>query len=489
MSTVQKSAMKNFTCFGKKLKHLCSGSFSQLSHFCKTTIFPIFAFFKFIIHRLNSLALHLLYFISISFLGFFILKGLKPRNNINPGNLDLIFTSVSATTVSSMSTVEMEVFSNTQFIILIILMFLGGEVFLSMVTLYLTKSKILKPWRNDNRVNSSCESLELPPPNLANEIETGDVIVRHDSHTSNHIISLENRYLKYKSTKLLGSIILFYLLFSHILGISLVSIYMVVIPSVKDVLQEKGISLIIYPIFTIVSTFSNCGFLPTNESMVLFSKNSGLLWMLIPQVLIGNTLYPSCLRALIWFVGKFYKKEEANYLLKNSKKFGYFHLLPSKHSSFLVGTVFGFILIQFVLFSSMEWNSIALSGLNFYQKIVGVLFQCVNARFTGETIVDLATIAPAMLVLFVTMMYLPPYTSFLPVTDDDSSQEGDSRQRKMIHNMIFSQLSYLVIFIILICITERQKLKEDPVNFSILNITFEVIRYSLFLLSMDTLHI
>ncbi|KDO61957.1 hypothetical protein CISIN_1g0458091mg, partial [Citrus sinensis] len=75
--------------------------------------------------------------------------------------------------------------------------------------------------------------------------------------------------------------------------------------------------------------------------------------------------------------------------------------------------------------------------------------------------------------------YLPPYTSFWP----SRNREGDSRNFKekknkkktFVQNFIFSQLSYLVIFIILVCITERDKMKKDPLNFNVLNVTIEVI--------------
>lgn len=43
-------------------------------------------------------------------------------------------------------------------------------------------------------------------------------------------------------------------------------------------------------------------------------------------------------------------------------------------------------------------------------------------------------------------------------------------------NLIFSQLTYLVIFVILICLTERESMQTDPLNFNVFNIVFEVIR-------------
>ncbi|KAL6189279.1 hypothetical protein ACLB2K_040668 [Fragaria x ananassa] len=77
--------------------------------------------------------------------------------------------------------------------------------------------------------------------------------------------------------------------------------------------------------------------------------------------------------------------------------------------------------------------------------------------------------------------YLPPYTSFLPAKENDQydlqphDQRRKKRRGKLMENLIFSQLSYLTVFIILVCITERKRLKEDPLNFNVLNIVLEVI--------------
>jgi hypothetical protein len=76
--------------------------------------------------------------------------------------------------------------------------------------------------------------------------------------------------------------------------------------------------------------------------------------------------------------------------------------------------------------------------------------------------------------------YLPPYTTFLPTKDheeiSEKRKEGQNRRKTLMESLMLSQLSYLAMFIILICITERHKMKEDPLNFNVLNITIEVIR-------------
>ncbi|XP_076938134.1 sodium transporter HKT1-like [Bidens hawaiensis] len=446
--------MKMFSYIAKKLEELRS------SCSCLFTWF----------HLRGNRFLFELYFLFISSLGFLILHSLDGRTtSLTPRNLDLFFTSVSAATVSSMSTVEMEVFSNTQLIIMTIMMFIGGEVFTSMVAHYIRTFYIYVSLEDRNKFDdrdtqcSFSDKIELKDINI---LEFGN------SKSSNFYSDID---LKLKSIKFLGTVVLFYLLFVHLLGVVSVLIYLNVVTSAKNILKHNGLHSLTFSIFTIVSTFANCGFVPTNENMLVFRTNSGLLLILSVQVLLGNTLYPPALRFSIWAIGKFVKKSETRYLLKNSKGIEYDHLLSYLHSFLLLVTVLVFIMVQFLLFSSLEWSSESLSGMNVYQKLVGILFQTVNTRHTGESIVDLSTISSALLVLFVLMMYLPPCTSFLPISEE-SSEQGSKRVRKIMENLIFSQQIYLVIFVILVCITERKQMVDDPLNFNVLNIVVEVVR-------------
>ncbi|KAF7848381.1 hypothetical protein BT93_L2046 [Corymbia citriodora subsp. variegata] len=484
--------MMSFSSLGKEVVFLCSASWLKLACICRSLCFLCSCYFRFLLLRVNSFCIQVFYFVFLSFLGFLVLKALKPRtDSFRPRDLDLFFTSVSATTVSSMSTVEMEAFSDSQLIVMTVLMFAGGEVFISLVGLHLGKSKLRWRIRTEDKVASV--NSDLCPSNPANDIvddhiELG-VVVKKDCLNAQiepqlyrpQDKSLDLDYLKYCSVRFLCYVVLGYLLGVQVLGVATVSLYIALVSSARDVLKKKGLKMATFSVFTTVSTFANCGFVPTNENMIIFSKNSVLLLILIPQVLLGNTLFPSSLRLTLWVIGRFREKDEIRYLLSRTNEAGYKHLLPSLYSSLLVVTVLGFIGVQFIMFCWMQWDSESLSGLSPYERIVGVLFQCVNTRHAGETVVDLSTVAPAILVLFVVMMYLPPYTSFLP-TKCGERLPGNRERKKLkrnykllLENLKFSQLSYLAIFIIMVCVTERKSMKEDPLNFNVLNIVIEVI--------------
>ncbi|XP_023737079.1 sodium transporter HKT1 [Lactuca sativa] len=477
-----------FSYVGKKLEQLCSSCFQVLRHL-KFIWFLFIYFHHYVLRRMNQFFVEVFYFLFISFLGFLILNAMDPRTpSFTPRKLDLFFTSVSASTVSSMSVIEMEVFSNAQLIIMTILMFIGGEVFTSMVGLLLRSCSRHSSIKEGGRVNDSMSDLGIPP-NFHDQLELGTIANPEFESSKSDIFDFGHDHpepmddtdqLKFKSIRFLGVLVLGYLLLVQILGVVSVLVYLNVISSAKNVLQKKGLKTFTFSLFTIVSTFASCGFVPTNENMMIFRKNTGLLLILIPQVLLGNNLFPSALRFSVWAIGKFKKKAETSYLLNNTREIRFHHFLSHVHSSFLVGTALVFIFVQYILFSSLEWNADPMSGLNHYEKFIGVLFQTINTRHTGETIVDLSTIAAASLVLIVVMMYLPPYTSFLPLSGKQSSQRNSDQRKKksrrvLFENIVFSQLAYLVIFVILVCITERKKIKEDPLNFNVLNVVVEVV--------------
>ncbi|KAK6139720.1 hypothetical protein DH2020_026530 [Rehmannia glutinosa] len=287
--------------------------------------------------------------------------------------------------------------------------------------------------------------------------------------------SIQEFNLKLKSVKILAYLVFVYLLVVHVVGSTLVSIYLSLIPGAKRGLKTKGINLETFSMFTTASTFSNCGFVP-NENMMVFRGNPGLLLILIPQVLMGNTMFPVCLRLSIWFAEKMTRREELRYMLRNSRELGYGHLIPGLHCVYLGITVLGLVFVQVVVFCSLEWNSeeIGVGGLSVYEKVVGFMFQVVNSRHAGESVFDLSAVSPAILIMFVLMMYLPPYTTYLPI---EQGENTSTRKNKGFwqENILFSQLTYLLIFIIVICVTERHKLKTDPLNFNLLNIVVEVI--------------
>uniref|UniRef100_A0A6N2M1R0 Protein kinase domain-containing protein n=1 Tax=Salix viminalis TaxID=40686 RepID=A0A6N2M1R0_SALVM len=184
-----------------------------------------------------------------------ITRVLKPRtrDSFRPRNIDLFFTSVSATTVSSMSTVEMEVFSNSQLIVLIILMLIGGEIFTSMVGLLFKKFQLK---RMENKISSLADS--DPSTCQSSELEMVEKRDFESLESGNHETSLDSSVdlLKCKSIKFLWFVVLGYFIAVQALGVSLVSTYLALVSSARNVLENKGLNSLTFSIFTTVSTFA-----------------------------------------------------------------------------------------------------------------------------------------------------------------------------------------------------------------------------------------
>lgn len=419
---------------------------------------------------IRSITVELAYFLLLSLVGFLALKLCKPRSAVS--DFDLLFTSISAATVSSMSTVEMEVFSNAQLIIITLLMLLGGEVFVSMLALHLKCYYRYRSGPNHDQPENEEIVIEL------GGMSSRQATANNDNHISNNTVG----HKRQNWGRSLSSVVLGYLVVVHTVCALAVWTYLSVVSTARRVLEKKSISSATFSVMMVVSTFANCGFTPNNENMGVFVGHSGLLLLLSPLILLGNTLYPVALRLVLHGLHRLTGRSDFRQILDDHHTdLGdhYDHLLPPSRTRMLAVTALGFLALQLLLFCSMEWTSGALPpDLTPYQRLVASFFQVINSRHAGESVVDLSTISTAVLVVFIIMMYLPPYTTFFPWNNKDE----DSGKEKKSVNAGFSihrvpQLGYLAIFITMVCITERHKLRDDPLNFNLLTVTIEIVRY------------
>nr|CAE03639.1 OSJNBa0060N03.4 [Oryza sativa Japonica Group] len=425
----------------------------------------------------GALSMHVAYFLAISCLGYGLLGVLKVREpGAAPRRIDRFFTAVSAATVSSMSTVEMEVFSNGQLVVLTVLMLLGGEVFVSLVGLASKWSKLRSDAMDRSRRVESHGDVALA------DIDGGDV----ENPTSSGEEAASRRRpmdadtLRHNAVRALFYIVLAIFAVVHVVGAVAVAAYVLASPGARRTLGDKSLNTWTFAVFTTVSTFSNCGFMPTNENMVVFKRDAPLQLLLVPQVLAGNTLFAPLLAACVWAAAAATRREELVEMAREGGRAaaaGYAHLMPARRCWMLAATVAAFVAVLMALVCGMEWGG-ALQGMSPWEKVVNALFLAVNARHTGESTVDLSILAPAILVLFVLMMYLPPYTTWFPFEENSTTKDSNAENQgiRLLESTLLSQLSYLTIFVIAICITERRKLKEDPLNFSVLSIVVEVVR-------------
>nr|CAD37196.1 putative sodium transporter [Oryza sativa Japonica Group] len=440
-----------------------------------------FVNFVVLAHRFIALHIHpfwiqLSYFLLISILGSVLLMFLKPTNpEFRPGYIDMLFLSTSALTLSSLITIEMEVLSSSQIVVITLLMLLGGEVFVSFLGLMLRLNHKHNPEFSGDKVSSV--PIELDTINSASTVISCEELQLEAAIPEVPSSTIKDLKRSKRLRWFLGFVVFSYFVVIHVAGFLLVLWYISRVSSAKAPLKKKGINIALFSFSVTVSSFANVGLVPTNENMAIFSKNPGLLLLFIGQILAGNTLYPLFLRLLIWFLGKVTKLRELKLMIKNPEELQYDYLLPKLPTAFLASTVIGLMASLVTLFGAVDWNSSVFDGLSSYQKIINALFMAVNARHSGENSIDCSLIAPAVLVLFIILMYLPPSTTFA-LSNGDEKTANKKAKRKLglvVQNLAFSQLACISVFVIVAFITERSRLRNDPLNFSALNMIFEII--------------
>nr|AAY42148.1 high-affinity potassium uptake transporter [Triticum aestivum] len=454
--------------------HIKLHSFCRISGYVVDSIAFVY---RFVALHVHPFWIQPSYFLAIAILGSVLLMSLKPSNpDFSPPYIDMLFLSTSALTVSGLSTITMEDLSSSQIVVLTLLMLIGGEIFVSLLGLMLRVNH--QDMQDLPSVKISSVPVELEELDLPNSMALCD---ESQLEEAAHAIPPKKctELKRSRSVKCLGYVVFGYFAMIHVLGFLLVFLYITHVPTASAPLNKKGINIVLFSLSVTVASCANAGLVPTNENMVIFSKNSGLLLLLSGQMLAGNTLFPLFLRLLVWFLGRITKVKELRLMINNPEEVRFANLLARLPTVFLSSTVVGLVAAGVTMFCAVDWNSSVFDGLSSYQKTVNAFFMVVNARHSGENSIDCSLMSPAIIVLFIVMMYLPSSATFAPPSGDtkttNENTKGKVKRGSLVQNLAFSPLGCNIIFVMVACITERRRLRNDPLNFSTLNMIFEVI--------------
>ena len=239
--------------------------------------------------------------------------------------IDSIFTTVSAMCVTGLSTVDMSVFSNSGFLLILLLIEAGGLGLVSFFTIYLALDAKKISLLNRNIIKDYFTEEQ--------QIETKQII--------REIISF-TLFIQF-----LGALILSLLLKFH---------------------GEKN--YIFYGIFISVSAFCNAGFSPYSESLSSFT-NSPVFLLTVSLIIILGGLGFSVMSNIFFTLKK-----------QNGKK----RTILSLHSKIVLFTTFILIAGGTVFFLIFEYNG-AYKDLSFSSALLNAFFQSVTLRTAGfETV-------------------------------------------------------------------------------------------------------
>ncbi|CAI5513060.1 unnamed protein product [Closterium sp. Naga37s-1] len=133
-----------------------------------------------------------------------------------------------------------------------------------------------------------------------------------------------------------------------------------------------------------------------NDNLMGFVRAPALVIVTSVFILIGNTMYPPTLRALLLLLRHFSRGEKRfvySYLLVHPRKC-YTHLFPPRSTVMLVLTVLVFNLTEFVFFCATDWTSPAIDGFTSGTKVLAGYFQSVSTRNAGFNVIAIGLLRP-----------------------------------------------------------------------------------------------
>jgi len=263
-----------------------------------------------------------------------------------------------------------------------------------------------------------------------------DITVARNSHIDQRPLTEAQRDelggVEYRAIDMLSKLIPAYWLFINCFCIVLVAPWLASKAAAKyhPVFEAQGQFAPDYTwfwAFNVVSAYSNSGMSLIDTSMIQMADAYLMLIPLMFLILAGNTAFPIFFRFFIWSFSKMVSEKSQTYetlrFLLDHPRRCFVYLFPSTETRWLLGVLIILNVTDWVAFLVLDIGNPAIEAIPVGQRIFDGLFQATAVRAAGFQVVGLLGLAPAVLVLYVTMMYVSAYPVALSVRSTNVYEE------------------------------------------------------------------
>ncbi|KOS17091.1 Low-affinity potassium transport protein [Escovopsis weberi] len=368
--------------------------------------------------RASFIITHYAYFIGLVFLSSVVFwASSKPSQAVS--YVDSLFLVVSAISGTGLNTVDLSSVTTWQQTILLLLIMVGGTVWVSMWVNALRRHRFARSvgrppaptphqQQREVQVERSC-ALNLAPlfdksSNLFSGCVPGSTLGAGDgahavvgggtgggrSTTADPAAGLE-----YRAFTAMGLFVRLYLVLWQGLGCLALGAW--IANRDPEVARANGMNPWWVGVFNGVSAFNNSGLSLLDANMTVFQRTPFVVVTMGLMILAGNTMYPILMRFVIWSAWRL--------LGAASTHIG--GLEGERDTWWLVGTVVVINAVGWTRFELLSINNPAIESIPVGYRVLDGLFQSISTRSGGFSVVSMSDVYPSVRLLYTFMMYIP----------------------------------------------------------------------------------
>ncbi|KZV64154.1 TrkH-domain-containing protein [Peniophora sp. CONT] len=195
--------------------------------------------------------------------------------------------------------------------------------------------------------------------------------------------------------------------------------------------QHRPINSTWYSLFELIGAWGNTGMSLVDQNLVPFQRAYPLLIIVIIVAILGETGFPVGLRFIMqvtqWAFSRLTREggrahAALSFLLDHPRRC-FILLFPSRQTWFLLTVIIALNLADWAAFMILDIGIPEIEAIPTGIRVLLGVLQSVAVRLAGFTAFSLATIAPAMKVIYLIMMYIAAYPIAMSVRSTNVYEE------------------------------------------------------------------